>query len=253
MKREPRSVDIAAQRHVGLARRLSKLGFSSRSRAFVLVRSGRVAVNGSVRRDPEWHVLDDDVIEVDGQVIKPAAKVYLMMNKPRGLLTTASDGMGRATVYSVLPRNLPWVGPVGRLDQASEGLLLFTNDSEWAARITAPQSQIEKVYRVQISCVADQAMAEKLESGIAVEGEFLRASRVSILRSGKKNSWIEVGLHEGRNRQVRRMLNALCIEVLRLLRTRIGPIVLGDLAKGRTRPLTAGEKSAIDRQISARL
>jgi 23S rRNA pseudouridine2605 synthase len=243
-------VDIAAQRHVGLARRLSKLGFSSRSQAFILVRSGRVAVNGSVRRDPAWHVLDDDVIEVDGRAIKPAAKVYLMMNKPRGLLTTASDDKGRATVYSVLPRNLPWVGPVGRLDQASEGLLLFTNDSEWAARITAPQSQ---VYRVQISCVAGQDMAEKLESGIAVGGEFLRASRVSILRSGKKNSWIEVGLHEGRNRQVRRMLNALCIDVLRLLRTRIGPIVLGDLAKGRTRPLTAGEKSAIDRQISARL
>ena len=133
-------MDIAAQRHVGLARRLSKLGFSSRSQAFILVRSGRVAVNGSVRRDPAWHVLDDDVIEVDGRAIKPAAKVYLMMNKPRGLLTTASDDKGRATVYSVLPRNLPWVatGSCNRVARSASGKhSVIASNVRSAPRITS--------------------------------------------------------------------------------------------------------------------
>src|ERR1700722_2306564 len=135
-------------RRVGLARALSKLGYCSRSHAAELIRSGRVRLNGNVRRDPETPVrVEKDHILVDGLAIDAPKKIYLMMNKPRGLVTTASDEQGRDTIYSVLEKAgepLPWVAPVGRLDKASEGLLLLTNDSEWGARIAAPETHVQK-------------------------------------------------------------------------------------------------------------
>src|SRR4029077_17004823 len=137
-------------RHTGLARALSKLGFCSRSEAARLIRAGRVRLNGAARRDPETTVrLGRDRIDVDRNAITAEAKIYLMLNKPRGLVTTASDEKGRQTVYSMIGENLPWVGTVGRLDKASEGLLLLTNDSEWAARISNPESHVDKTYHVQ--------------------------------------------------------------------------------------------------------
>ena len=151
----------ASIRKTGLARALSKLGYCSRSRAAELIRAGRVTLNGRVRRDPETPVSGKhDQIAVDGKVVEPQAKIYLMLNKPRGVVTTASDEKGRETVYAGLdaklaakkglpPTNLPWVAPVGRLDKASEGLLLLTNDSEWGARITAPETHLDKTYHVQ--------------------------------------------------------------------------------------------------------
>src|SRR5262249_19007281 len=143
---------------VGLARALSKLGFCSRSKAFEIIRSGRVRVNGSVTKNPESPVrVGRDRLEVDQRRIEGGDFVYLVMNKPSGIVTTASDEKGRETVYACLPRNWPWVAPVGRLDKASEGLLLFTNDSEWAARILAPATHLEKTYHVQIDRVADNA------------------------------------------------------------------------------------------------
>src|SRR5579883_2050124 len=139
-------------RRIGLARALSKLGHCSRSRAEMLIRAGRVQLDGVVKRDPESPVLfGRDRISVDGRLIEPAQKDYWIFNKPRGLLTTASDEKSRSTVYSPLRSMSQWMAPVGRLDKASEGLLLFTNDSEWAARITDPESHIPKVYHVQIS------------------------------------------------------------------------------------------------------
>src|SRR5438445_2834173 len=139
--------EAGALKKVGLARALSKLGYCSRSRAAELIAAGRVQWNGTVRRDPETPVrLEKDHIEVDGQPIGNTTKIYLALNKPRGLLTTASDERGRETVYSLVPENLPWLAPVGRLDKASEGLLLLTNDTEWAARITAPETHLEKTY-----------------------------------------------------------------------------------------------------------
>jgi 23S rRNA pseudouridine2605 synthase len=138
------------------------------------------------------------------------------------------------------------MGPVGRLDKASEGLLLFTNDTEWAARITAPDSHLNKAYRVQIAAIADESLLEKLTNGLDSDGDFLAAKAAQLLRCGDKNSWIEVVLDEGKNRQIRRMLDACNVRVLRLIRVAIGPLHLGSLRKGEARELSASEKAAMD-------
>ncbi len=242
-------------RKVGLARALSKLGYCSRSQAVELIRAGRVRLNGEVRRDPETSVRPErDRIVVDGHAIEPERKIYLMMNKTRGLVTTASDEQGRETVYAALRADeaLPWVAPVGRLDKASEGLLLLTNDSEWGARVVAPETHLEKTYHVQVGTVADEKLMQRIMKGVAEGGDFLRTTRVRLLRSGEKNCWLEVVLDEGRNRQIRRMLAALGVEVLRLVRVAIGPLPLGKLAKGAYRPLTAEEKVVLDRAMTAK-
>jgi 23S rRNA pseudouridine2605 synthase len=188
-----------------------------------------------------------DQIEIEGAEVRAAKKVYLMMNKPRGLVTTAADEKGRETVYSLLPKDLSWIAPVGRLDKASEGLLLFTNDSAWGARITDPASHLEKTYHVQIDCVADEGLIGRLKSGVTVdEGELLGAKSVRILRSGEKTSWLEIVLDEGKNRQIRRMLEANGAEVLRLVRVAIGAVRLGSLAKGEHRGLTVKEKESLE-------
>jgi 23S rRNA pseudouridine2605 synthase len=233
---------------VGLARALSKLGYCSRSAAFRLIRAGKVSVNGTVQRDPERPVSwQRDRIEVEGRALAAPARVYLMLNKPRGVVTTASDEKGRETVYAGLDKNLPWVGPVGRLDKASEGLLLLTNDSEWAARVLAPETHLGKTYHVQIATVGDQQLLDALVRGVATDdGEVLRTKSVRLLRSGSKNSWLEIKLDEGKNRQIRRMLAACGVEVLRLVRVAIGPLTLGELAKGDSRILTEEEKRGLD-------
>lgn len=242
-------------RRTGLARALSKLGYCSRSQAAELIRAGRVRLNGSVKRDSETPVrLERDRITVDGGAIAPEKKIYLMMNKPRGLVTTASDEKGRETVYTILEKAkeaLPWVAPVGRLDKASEGLLLLTNDSEWGARLAAPETHLEKTYHVQIGSVAGERLAAAMVSGVRTEdGDFLRAGRARPLRTGEKNCWLEITLDEGKNRQIRRMLAALGVEVLRLVRVAIGPLQLGTLAKGAYRHLSAEEKLALDRAMA---
>ena len=242
----------AGGRKIGLARALSKLGYCSRSQAAELIRAGRVRLNQEVRRDPETPVrLERDRVVVDGKAIEAPSKIYLMMNKPRGLITTASDEKGRETVYSLLDDSLPWVAPVGRLDKASEGLLLLTNDSEWGARVAAPETHLEKTYHVQVGIVADDKLTQAMLAGIRTEeGDVLRALRVRRLRAGEKNCWLEIVLDEGKNRQIRRMLKELGVEVLRLVRVSIGPLQLGKLAKGAHRVLTAEEKVAIDRAMT---
>jgi 23S rRNA pseudouridine2605 synthase len=244
----------AQSKKVGLARALSKLGYCSRAQAAELIRAGKVRVNGEVRRDPETPVhIAKDRIEVDGQQLKAAAKIYLVLNKPRGIVTTASDEKGRDTVYSLLGEDLPWVAPVGRLDKASEGLLLLTNDSEWAARVTAPETHLDKTYHVQIGKIADETLLETLKAGIRTkEGETLKVKRASLLRQGERNSWLEIILDEGKNRHIRRMLESLDIEVLRLVRVATGPLALGELAKGGVRALSGEEKLAFDRAMQQR-
>jgi 23S rRNA pseudouridine2605 synthase len=241
-------------RQIGLARALSKLGYCSRSQAATLIRAGGVQLNDRVSRDPETPVhLERDRITVDGRPIEASKKVYLMMNKPRGLVTTASDEKGRDTVYAVLAaagESLPWVSPVGRLDKASEGLLLLTNDSEWAARIADPRTHLPKTYHVQIDRIADEELIHSLSHGVLVDGDRLRAARVAPLRTGEKNSWIEFTLEEGKNRQIRRMLAAFGIESSRLVRVAIGPLQLGTLSKGTYRELNFEEKSALDRAMA---
>jgi 23S rRNA pseudouridine2605 synthase len=241
-------------KRTGLARALSKLGYCSRSQAFEEIRAGEVCLNGAVCRDPEAPVnIARDRIRVNGRPIAAAEKIYLMLNKPRGIVTTASDEKQRDTVYSLLPQNLSWLAPVGRLDKASEGLLLLTNDSAWAARIAAPEAHLDKIYHVQISALADTGLLTNLEKGYRTpEGEFLRAKRAQILRAGERHSWLTIVLDEGKNRHIRRMLERFDIEVLRLVRVAIGPLELGALKKGESRSLTFSEKRLLDKAMSRR-
>lgn len=227
----------------GLARRLSKLGVCSRTEAARLIVAGRVAVDGKRCTDPEFPTHAGVRLQVDGRDVVAPAYRYLALNKPRGLLTTASDEQGRDTIYSCLPTDA-WLAPVGRLDKASEGLLLLTNDTGWSAWIASPASGVRKTYHVKIDRAPDSAMVESLREGLTVDGETLAAVDVSILRAEARSGWLQFVLDEGRNRHIRRMLAALDIGVLRLVRVAIGGLLLGDLAKGQWRELTLAELAA---------
>lgn len=241
----------AAQRGtVSLARALSKLGICSRSQADVAVRDGRVTVNGRRVTDSTVRVVPEhDRITMDGSAAAASVRTYVMLNKPRGCLTTRSDPEGRATVYDLLTDpSLPFLGAVGRLDQASEGLLLLTNDTQWGNAITAPESHVRKAYHVQVDRVPDDALLTALRGGVTTaEGDVLRAAQVDVLRSGERHGWLIVELEEGKNRQIRRMIEACGTSVRRLVRVSIGPLALGVLAKGEWRHLTAADVKALAR------
>jgi len=249
----PKSSKPAAVRRTGVARTLSKLGIASRSIAARWVQEGRVAVNGRIVHDPESPVIAGrDRILVDGRPVRAAQTRYVMLNKPRGVVTTARDEGGRATVYDCFPEPLAQhLAPVGRLDKASEGLLLFSNDSEWASRLLDPAGHLPKVYHVQVDGHADPDQIERMRAGVRVKnGGMMRVSDVRILRSGQKTCWLEITLHEGRNRQIRRITEALGFKVLRLVRIAIGPLGLGRLAKGESRQLSASELRALEAALA---
>ncbi|PNS09594.1 pseudouridine synthase [Solilutibacter silvestris] len=239
----------AGSRH-GLARILSKRGLCSRSEAERWIREGRVRVQGRIVRDPErptW--LDEAGIEIEGADASAQLRRCFMLNKPRGLVTTARDERGRDTVYRCFDgADLGWVAPVGRLDQASEGLLLFTNDPGWASAINGPQRGPDKTYHVQVDCVPSQDQLAALSSGVECDDAMLAAKSASLLRSGGKTAWLEIVLDEGRNRQIRRMLAALDINVLRLVRVAVGSLQLGELPKGQWRELTGEEIESLASQ-----
>jgi 23S rRNA pseudouridine2605 synthase len=228
---------------VSIARALSKLGFCSRSEGEQLVRAGRVTVNSEIVKDPARRVDPArDRITVDGSSVKAARKIYLMLNKPRGAVTTAADELGRVTVHDLLPDDLPHLSAVGRLDQDSEGLLLLTNDTRWADAILAPEAHLPKTYHVLIDGLIDAQTIERVRAGVqAKRGDVLRALSVTELRRTARMTWLEVVLDEGKNRHIRRLFEALDLPVERLIRVAIGPLQLGDLKRGAARPLTEAE------------
>ena len=234
---------------VSLPRALSKLGLCSRSQAEAAVRAGRVRVNGRVVRDPAARVdMDRDRLALDDAPVVAARRTYVALNKPRGLVTTRDDPEGRETVFDCLAgADLPPLGAVGRLDKASEGLLLLTNDTRGGQRLIDPATHLPKTYHVQVDRVPDESFVARLHEGVHDAGERLAVVGASLLRSGGRTAWLEITLDEGRNRHIRRLLAALDAEVLRLVRVAIGPLALGDLPKGAWRHLTAAEKAILDR------
>ena len=239
---------------------LSKLGMASRTEAARWIREGRVRINGRTVRDPEFPVRQGlDRIELAAAAGDPVAAAgaapsrafapvaaadrrVVALNKPRGLITTTHDEQGRATVYDCFAGStLPWLAPVGRLDRASEGLLLFCNDPAWAAHLTHPERGPAKTYHVQIDRIPEPALLIELERGVDTEVGFLGVESVRCLRHGNRNAWLAIVLREGRNRHIRRLLETFDIRVLRLIRVSIGPLRLGTLAKGSWRELARQE------------
>ena len=237
---------LATPRH-GLARVLSKAGLCSRTEAAAWIRDGRVRVEGRIVRDPEYPLHDGmRRVSIEGVDVPAPERHYLMLNKPRGLVTTARDERGRDTVYRCLESaGLPWLAPVGRLDKASEGLLLFSNDPQWAAAILDPASGPDKTYHVQVDRLPGEALLAALQQGVSDGGEPLRAKSAMLLRHGARNAWLEIVLDEGRNRQIRRLLEAFVVGVLRLVRVAVGGVALGAVGKGEWRMLEPAERDGL--------
>ena len=236
---------------------LARAGYGSRRSVEALISGGRVTVNGK-RAVLGQRADTGDRVAVDGVVIEgaPAAHVYLALNKPAGYTTTAGDRHAEHTVMELLPNDLPpHVLPVGRLDRDSEGLLIFTNDGDLAHRLAHPRYQVEKEYRALVQGVPTVDALARLRSGVVIDGKPTARSALDVVhappgfgtRAG--HTWLRVVIHEGRNRQVRRMCFAVGHVVRELVRTRIGPVMLGRLRRGQTRPLTTRELSALRRLL----
>lgn len=231
-----------SNKRFGLARVLSKMGLASRTQAAQLIINGIVQVNGKTIYDAEYPVrMEFDRVVLNQAEVKFQRRIVVMLNKPRGLVTTRNDEHQRATVYECFPEDMPWLAPVGRLDKASEGLLLLSNDPVWAASITEPKSKIVKIYHVHVSGKVDADLLQKLNLGINNQNDFLSALSVTCLREGEKNTWLEFKLQEGKNRHIRRLLKEFDISVLRLIRVAIGNMTLGELPKGQYRELDESE------------
>lgn len=231
---------------VSLARALSKLGVLSRSQATQAILDGRVSCNGVVKNNPEFRVDPKRVrLALDGQALDPNPKrIYLMLNKPRGLVTTRDDEKGRATVFDCLKSVKEYIFPVGRLDAESEGLLLFTNDSQFAESVTSPLAKVPKVYEVDVNRPVSTTDIDVLMKGIEFpDGTKARPKSVRTL-GGEGSSKIEVILDEGKNREIRRICEGAGFEVTRLLRTQIGDLRLENIEPGNFRPMNASEISA---------
>jgi pseudouridine synthase len=229
-----------------LDRVLSRAGLCSRSLARELIAAGRVEVGGRIVRSAErWVDPERDAVRVDGKRLSAAERAYLALHKPSGVLTTLSDPEGRPTVYDLL-RDVPvWLGPVGRLDRDTSGLLLFTNDTAFAERVTNPESELAKTYHVRSGTPLEPEQLEALRRGVLLDDGPTRPARVQELRRYAGYSLILLTITEGRNRQVRRMLRAVGSRVKKLRRVAIGPVELGRLPSGAHRRLTPAELRAL--------
>jgi 23S rRNA pseudouridine2605 synthase len=228
---------------VQLHRALAKLGWGSRTQAWAWIRAGEVGVDGRIVTDPlTWVDLDRQRITRGGEEAAHAAPVTLALHKPRGVVTTRRDERGRTTVYDLLPPDLPWVFPAGRLDADSEGLLIFTNDARLAMRLTEPEHRVPKTYHVRIRGVPEASDLERLRQGVALPDGRTRPARVQVLEARSDGTAVvEMVLTEGRNRQIRRMWAALGYRVRRLVRVAIGGFRLNDLPVGASRMLSTAE------------
>lgn len=234
--------DAKAGRKVPLVRALSKLGYSSRSQAYALIRSGQVEVNGRVVTDPAAQVAHGMTrIEIAGAAVLPAPWLCIALNKPRKVVTTRHDPEGRATVYDLISDLGARVVPVGRLDLASTGLLLMTSDTRLADWLTAPQTGIRRRYVVTVRGELSDVSAQALETGVDDRGDSLTAASIQILKRSKRETHVMVELTEGKNREIRRLMKAVGHDVTRLKRIAFGGLELGDLAPGQWRTISREE------------
>jgi len=225
-----------------LERVLSKAGLASRTDARQWIGAGRVKVNGKLVQNPDhWVDLERDRVTLDGKPVRAPKKVYLLLYKPTGYITTFKDPEHRPTVYDLIQDAGQWVVPVGRLDQDSSGLLLLTNDTRFAERVTNPDYKIPKTYLVKASVLLSDEQLEQLRRGVLLSDGPTQPAIVKRVRDSAKYTFLEITLSEGRNRQVRRMIEAVGAKALKLVRTEIGGLRIGDLPIGRFRPLSPEE------------
>ncbi|TAK24747.1 MAG: rRNA pseudouridine synthase [Chloroflexota bacterium] len=226
---------------------LARAGVASRRAAEDLIRAGRITVNGEVVVDLGRRVTETDRVLFDGKVIEgEAGHVYIVVNKPIGYVATVRDPRGRPTVMDLIPRGAR-VYPVGRLDWDSEGLLLMTNDGELTHRLTHPRFGVVKEYHALVERVPSRDQLENLERGIELDDGVTAPAQAHVVASARQGTWVSIAIHEGRNRQVRRMVEAIGHPVLRLIRVRMGPLTIDGLAPGASRPLSAGEVAGLRR------
>ena len=225
---------------------ISKAGLGSRVEARRWVHDGRVAVNGRTIRNPDhWIDLEQDQVTFDKRPLQTRERLYLLLYKPTGYLTTYRDPQKRPTVYDLIDELDTFVSPVGRLDLDTSGLLLMTNDNQFAERVTNPDSHVPKTYLVKASMRLTDEQLQQLREGVELSDGRTRPAHVVRVRDSGKYTHFEVTLTEGRNRQVRRMVEALGAKVLKLVRVRIGPVAIGTLQIGKWRLLTPAEVRAI--------
>ncbi len=229
-------------KRVTLDRLFSKLGIASRSQAQEWIRAGRVHINQRLVRAPEtWVAWPGDVVSLDRQPLQQRAPRFILFHKPKGLVTTHQDEKGRQTIFDVLPPELKNLHAVGRLDQATSGLLLLTNDTALSSFLTNHKHKVPRLYLVTVRGEVTEAEGQAAVDGLDDEGERLQCSALKIQKRSKRESHLEVTLTEGKNREVRRLFKALGHEVTRLRRIQYGPFMLGDLQLGAWRELAIEE------------
>jgi 23S rRNA pseudouridine2605 synthase len=238
---------MASKPAMTLDRVLSRFGVASRTEAQQAIQRGRLKVNGQVIRDPGfWVRPDEDAVHLDGRRLKPARKTYLLFYKPKGVITSHGDPERRKTVYEYLGDHGRWVFPVGRLDRDTSGLLLMTNDTEFADFVTSPESRVTKTYHVKTSGLMPDEVIARLRAGIEMKrGDWAHPLSVRRFEDRGKYTWLEIVLTEGKNREVRRMIEAAGFKTLKLVRTAIGPLTLEGLEVGKWREVTPREVSAL--------
>ena len=225
-----------------LDRVISKAGLGSRTEARNWIGTGRVSVNGRVIRTPDhWVDLERDKVALDGKPLRSEKPVYLLLYKPKGYITTYKDPEGRPTVYDLIKDVQQFVAPVGRLDQDTSGLLIVTNDHQLAERLTNPEQKVPKTYQLKTSSLLTDEAIQVLRTGVILSDGPTRPALVTRLRDSASSTFLEITITEGRNRQVRRMIEAVGSRVRKLVRTAIGPIRIGNLEIGKYRELTPAE------------